>query len=211
MNICYTLIKYYWSEHTEGIHCPPSRIPRTMEEFCAWNSVFSPSRYIKKMRGIKTSSCFGAHELFQNRNEKWIYIPHPVYHMKSILQYHQSVSFSGFMNPTVHVNCNVPIKDIMNTHEYKALKDFQRKHRVFTSNDIVRKIKVEKDMIFHQELKNLFLSFPGGHSSDLGQYQNDLVTTFKFMHIFAEQFDLEVNSPYYPCGKECCNYGEIQL
>ena len=207
----YDLVKFYWSEHTDGIHHPPSRIPQNMEEFCSWNSVFAPNRYIKKKRGIKASSCFGAHELFQNVGERWVYQPYAVHHHKSFLQYHQSVTFSGFMNPTVHVNCNIALKDIIDTPEYKALKAFQRKYQVFTSNDLVRKIKVERDMVFRQELMDLFLSFPDGASSDLGKYRDDVVTTFKFMHIFAEKHNLDVNSPHFPCGKQCCKYGDIQL
>jgi hypothetical protein len=206
------LIKYYWSEHTNGVHTPPGIIPTTMEEYQRRTTVFAASRFIKKKHGIKLASSFGAHELFTNVNPKWLYVPHAMHHHKSYLQYAQSVTFSGFMNPTSHYDASKPISNVLNTSEYKALKAFQKRTGVYTSNDMVRKLKIEKNEQFRKELKELFLSFPTAEDgTSVGSKHMDVCVTFKFMHEFAEKWDLNVNSPYYPCGKECCNYGNVQL
>jgi hypothetical protein len=206
------LIKYYWSEHTNGVHKPPGIIPKTMEEYQNRTTVFAANRFIKKKHGIKLASSFGAHEQFTNINQKWLYVAHAVHHHKSYLQYAQSVSFSGFMNPASHYDASKPISNVLNTPEYKALKAFQKRTGVYTSNDMVRKLKIDKDEQFRKELKELFLSFPSDADGKSVDFKHaDVCATFKFMHELAEKYDLDVNSPYYPCGKECCNYGNIQL
>lgn len=200
------LIRYYWSELTEGVHQHPFPNEERLKKV---ENVFAARRFIKRKPGIQLSSAFGAHEVFRNKNEKWIYIPYPMIHHKSRLQYYQSVTFSGFMNPTVHYDCNRPISDVLNTPEYKSLKAFQRRWKTFTSNDLVRKLKIEKNETYKAELKELFMSFPRAEGH--GLKHDDAIITFKFMRNFAEDYDLNVESPYYQCGQACCKYGNIQL
>ena len=209
----YDLVRYYWSELTEGVHCPPSNIPKNDEEFRAGvGPVFAANRFIKRKEGIELQSGFGAHELFRNVNEKQTYMPYAVHHHKSWIQYYQSVTFSGFMNPAVHYDCAKPLSDILETPEYKALKTFQKKWKTYTSNDLVRKLKIEKNEQYRMELRDLFLSFPkDDKEKSLGLRHTDVCVTFKFMRIFADKYDLNIESPYYPCGKPCCKYGDIQL
>ncbi len=207
------LIRYYWSELTEGVHYPPAIVPATDAEYKAnGDTVFAAQRFIKKRPGWKLQSSFGAHELFQNVDSRWMYAPSPMHHHKSYIQYYQSVTFSGFMNPTSHYDARKPLSDVLNTPEYKALKAFQKKWGTYTSNDLVRKLKIEKNEQYKDELKALFLSFPAEDDRrGLGTKHADVCVTFKFMHTFAEKYDLNVESPYYPCGKPCCKYGDIQL
>lgn len=210
-------IKLIWAEHTDGIPIPVKEPrPKTHEEFINGNSAcyFMPKRIIKLKPGYKLASHFGAHEEFTNKQQKIMYSPYIIHHMKSHLQYYQSVVFSGFLNPIVHYNCSKleDLKEFINLKYFKELKEFQKRTGVFTSNDLVKKIKIDKDQNFIKELKELFLSFPDGDTSGgLGQRHNEMYITFKFMRIFAEKYNLDVNSPHYICGKSCCKYGDIQL
>lgn len=112
----------------------------------------------------------------------------------------------------VHVNCAAPERfaAFLELPYFKSLKEFQRQTLVFTSNDVVKKLKIDKDMEFRAKLKELFLSFPS-ESETLHMNHKDMMVTFKHMHEFAEKWDLDINSPHFPCGRECCKYGDVQL
>lgn len=211
----YDIIRLVWAEHTNGTPSPIREpIPSSQElERTGGAGYFMAKRFTKIKPGIRIISHFGAHEEFVNRNSKMLFAPYRIHHHKSFIQYCQSVTFSGFLNPMVHAKC--PTMECMSIFlqlpEYIALKAFQRKHRVFTSNDLVRKLKIEKNMEFKAELKDLFLSFPADSEKTRQIDHSDLYVTFKYMNEFAEKWDLDVNSPHFPCGRDCCKYGDIQL
>lgn len=213
----YNIIRLIWCEHTEGVRQPVyTPIPKTHEEFVNKFSghYFMPWRLVKKQEGMSVASNFGAHELFVLDNEKIMYSPNIVYHMKSYIQYYQSVVFSGFLNPFAHVNCSnlELLRECLNHKNYIELREFQKRTGVFTSNDFVRKVKIEKDEIFIKQLKELFSSFKDSDiSGGLGKQHNNVDVTFKHMKDFAEKYNLNVDSPHYPCNNECCIYDGIQL
>lgn len=209
------IIRLVWAEHTNGVPCPIKEpIPPAEElEKTGGAGYFMARRFTKVKPGIRVISHFGAHEEFVNENSKIMYAPYKIHHHKSFIQYCQSVTFSGFLNPMVHCNCstNERMKAFLGLPQFVALKAFQKKYRVFTSNDLVRKLKVEKDPVFRAELKELFLSFPADPGKMKSMDHADLMITFKFMHEFAEKWDLDCNSPHFFCGHPCCKYGDIQL
>ena len=213
----YNIIRLIWCEHTEGIRIPVyTPLPKTHEEFINKFSghYFMPLRLVKKQEGISVASNFGAHELFVLNNEKVMYSPNIVYHMKSHIQYYQSVVFSGFLNPFAHVNCSnlEVLRECLNHPNYIELRNFQKKHKIFTSNDFVQKVKIEKDEEFIKEIKLLFSSFKDiDISGGLGTQHNNVNVTFKYMKDFSEKYGLNVESPHYPCNENCCNYDGIQL
>lgn len=213
----YNVIRFIWAEHTEGIPIPVKMpIPTTHEEFQEGgsHSYFMPFRFLKKQPDMQVSSNFGAHELFTLIDQKVMFSPHMVHHMKSHLQYYQSVVFSGFLNPFVHVNCSdiSKLKECVGLPEYVRLTELQKKYKTFTSTDLVRKIKIDRDSEFISDLYALFMSFPMEDvNSGLGQQHNEKYITFKFMRIFAEKYNLNVESPHFRCGLSCCNYNGIQL
>lgn len=207
------IINLVWFEHCEGTPTPPLKdmIEKAEKAEKSWPNqeyVFSPSRLIKKVKEMTLKSNFGAHECFDFVGSKRKYEPYFVIHNKAHIMYYQSIVFSGFLNPIVHANANFEgLNKLFKSKHYIALKEFQKKHKTFTSNDIVRKLKIEKDETFKAELKELFLSFPSWpEDRDL-----DEIITFKFMNHFAKNYDLNVDSPYYKCGHECCKYKNTQL
>lgn len=213
----FNIIRLIWCEHTEGIRCPVHEpIPKTHEELKNGLNVnyFMPFRLVKKEECIGVASNFGAHELFVLNEENIMYSPNIVFHMKSHIQYYQSVVFSGFLNPFAHVNCSnlELLRDCLNHKNYVDLRKFQKRTGVFTSNDFVRKIKIEKDESFIKEVKELFFSFNNTDiSGGLGMQHNNIGVTFKFMKDFAEKYNLNVESPHYPCNNPCCVYDDVQL
>lgn len=210
----YDIIRLIWAEHTNGVPTPIKMpIPSADDlEKHGGGGYFMAKRFTKIKPGIRIISHFGAHEEFVNEETKLGYAPYLIHHHKSTLQYCQSVVLSGFMNPMVHANVSTPerFKAFLEFPQFKALKEFQRKHRVFTSNDLVKKLKVDKDTAFKEELKTLFMSFPDTLER-VEMDHKDVLITFKFMREFAEKHDLNVQSPHYPCGRDCCKYGDIQL
>ena len=203
-------IKLVWFEHCEGNPTPPdsSRVPKNHDEYMKDSSgVFCPSRLIKKCKDLQIKSNFGAHECFDGVNNKQKYYPYFVIHNKAHIMYYQSIVFSGFFNPIVHSNANFQgLSKFLKSSCYKNLEQFQIKHKTFVSNDLVRKLKIEKDMSYKEELKNLFLSFPSESEKD-----SEESITFRFMNTFAKKYDLDVESPYYKCGNPCCKYKNVQL
>jgi len=208
----FNVVRFIWCEHTEGVMCPiHPNIPKTHEEFAQNHGghYFMPSRLIKKQKNMCVSSNFGSHETFILKNEKQMYNSNIVFHMTSHLQYHQSIVFSGFLNPFSHVNCaNLQtLRECIDRKKYIMLREFQKKTNVYTSNDFVKKIKIEKDEIFIEDVKKLFSSFRDADQS--GPSNSDI--TFNYMLDFCEKYNLDVESPHYPCNKSCCVYNGIQL
>lgn len=210
----YDIIRLIWAEHTNGIPCGVKMPLPSAEELerVGGSGYFMAKRFAKIKPNMRVISHFGAHEEFVNENTKIGYAPYLIHHHKSTLQYCQSVVLSGFANPMVHANCstNERFAAFLNMSYFKALKAFQREHKVFTSNDLVKKLKVDSDLEFRAKLKELFMSFPA-ESDNLQMNHKDVLITFKFMREFAEKHDLNVVSPHYPCGRDCCKYGDIQL
>ena len=206
----YDCVRLCYAHHQDGIY-NPTPIPQNNEEFMKCPGLFVGARYIKKKKNIELMTNFGAHELFRNVDDRWVYMPYFINHMKSHIQYYQSITLSGFMNPYVHVNNNLSIGDLIKTPEYQNLKLFKKKWNVITSNDLVKKLKIEKNIQFKEELRVLFMSFPALYSKESERYNNNVLTAFTYMREFAEKYDLNVESPIYKCGKECCKYDNIQL
>lgn len=203
-------IKLVWFEHCEGMPTPPdpNRVPKNHEDWLRDSSgVFCPSRLIKKSKDLQIKSNFGSHECFDGVSNKNKYYPYFVIHNKAHIMYYQSIVFSGFFNPIVHSNANFQgLSKFLKSDCYKRLEEFQIKHKTFVSNDLVRKIKIDKDLEYKEELRKLFLSFPLESEKD-----SEESITYRFMNTFALKYDLDVESPHYRCGRECCKYDTIQL
>jgi len=190
------------AEHLNGVYYPPSFIPKDWDELMSkGQGMYCPRNIIKKKRGIRVTSNFGAHEEFDNEVRSETYMPFILHHMKSLIQRPQGVALAGYTNPLVHLDISTAEKmaTIMSHPDYLALKAFQRKHKVITSNELIRKLRIEKDETFKKEMKEMCRGF------------SDDYYTFSHLKKMAVEFDLDFESPHFVCGKECCKFGNVQL
>lgn len=206
-------IAMIWQEHCDGIVCHVTKpLPGLNELKNTSGPYFMSARLMKVEGNIFFNTNFGAHEICRNINERILRVPYIIHHFKSNIQYSQSILYSGYFNPFVHVNISDlnTLKTCMNLPEFLKLRELQKKYNTYTSNDLVKKIKIEKNTEFIDDLKKLFLEFPnidnytGASDSFTFLSKKEHYITFCQMHRLAHLYDLNLDTPYYECRETCC-------
>lgn len=146
---------------------------------------------------------YGMHEEFRHLSEAEGYCPYPIVHKKSYRQFRQSNILSSYSMPSVHMRPDDQ-HAFLNSENYNRLTEFKKKTRVFTSNDLVLKIR-SGDV----EFRELFKQFADSLVVDGSLASADKFPFFSFKNFASIEFDL--STPASHCGKECCRYGDIQL
>lgn len=198
------IIQLPWWQHTNGVSDPPYEdMIKTLSA-----ATFRANRLMKNLKELSLHSNFGAHEHFTMPNVKTKQYDYPVLHFKSALRCHQSVVFSAFLNPLVHSSITLDSLDsLFKSDEFIRLRNFQKKHSTFTSTDMVRKIAIENDLDYLEELKELFLSFPSKDDDT-----SDVPLAMKWMNSFAKEYNMDIFNETFPkCGEPCCKYKNVQL
>lgn len=167
----------------------------------------SIGRMVKKVSPfISSATNFGGHGNILNykNNYDMFYAPYPLIHIKHEIMVFQSFVTCTYVNPCL----NAPIKDgykpYVNSVEYKMLREFQIRTGVKSQNDLCKKLHLNIDLKFKNELRSLFES-PEFANSVL--YDN----FFKHYQVWAKRYDLSWKTPPVFCGKPCCRYNNIQL
>jgi len=206
-------IAMIWQEHCDGKVCHVTKPIPTLDSLRDTSGPYFMSPKLIKIEGnLVFNTNFGAHEICRNVNERILRVPYLVHHFKSHIQYCQSVLYSAYFNPFVHVNISDlnTLKTCMNLPEFLKLRELQKKYSVYTSNDLVKKIKIEKNELFINDIKQLFLTFPSfdDYSNPSSSYNfisnKEHYSSFFQMHRVAHLYDLSLDTPYYECKEECC-------
>jgi hypothetical protein len=206
-------IAMIWQEHCDGRVCHVTKPLPTLDDLRDTSGPYFMAPKLVKIEGdLFFNTNFGSHEICRNVSERILRVPYIVHHFKSHVQYCQSILYSGYFNPFVHVNIsNINIlKTCINLPEFIKLRELQKKYNVYTSNDLVKKIKIEKNKDFIDEIKQLFLTFPGidDYNNQSSSYvfvsNKEHYISFVQMHRLAHLYDLSLDTPNYECTEECC-------
>lgn len=181
--------------------------PQTRKE---WESVGAPflmSRLYRKDAGVCVESNFGGHSWIHNKlRGNWEYCPHYINHYKSHQQSVLSCVLHTYFNMQANTSVLEHANELLKSEEFLKLREFQKRTGVILSDDLIRKLYIEKDECFKQELKLLL---------DTDIYKNSVIGPGDYKHYYkwAHDFDLSLDIPEETliCGRPCCKYKKIQL
>jgi len=181
------------------------------EDYAAGRTKTNPNgisdRFFKKThKNVSAITNFGGHGSIYNGSEydDWRYVRYPICHYKPYIAIYQSGTTSVYFNPCINISTVHGSKTYLDSIEYKMLREFQRKTKVITQNDLCYKLYINIDLEFKSMFKQLCES-PELRNSKL------LSNCFNHWTIWSEKYDLDWKTPHVFCGGECCKYKDIQI
>ena len=171
--------------------------PQTVEAYRC-SQTYAAMKFIKKDKLFLRSN-FGAHYDYYSANgNRDYYFPHPICHIKASNQVPQSCALKSY---TIDTNdCRLTqYKELLASDEHKRLREFQRETGIKTSPELFRKVNIEKDPVFIKKYTKLMES-----------YVDSKLYTFKEMSGLVKH-GMNFDTVVFRCGRECCNYGDVQL
>jgi hypothetical protein len=184
-------------------------IPKTFADwekgFPVHHDCFFAIRLSRMQPNITMLSNFGGHTIPIHTIRKDEYIGHYITHIKTRLAISLSMFLSTYTNIFIN-HGNIPdLEYIVKSQEYRLMNEFKNWTHIYTGNDLVVKIKVEKSAFARAMLKETL-----SHEC----FKNSRIPAYREYYTLGQlSLDLEYPEDKYhvKCGCECCKYGDIQL
>lgn len=184
-------------------------VPKTFEEwqkgFPTIHDCFFAVRLTRVQPGITMYSNFGGHTIPFHSPRKDDYIGHHVTHIKSRSAFNLSLFLSTYTTMFINYGHVPDISYIVRSQEFRLLNEFKKLTHIYTGNDLVVKLRLEKNAFVKALLKQTLTQDCFKNSQNIGYREY-----YKFG---MSDMDLEYPEEKYhvKCGCECCEYGDVQL
>lgn len=123
----------------------------------------------------------------------------PTLHIKQSTNWKQALILQAFFNPMVH-SPKAEREALKQSTEYAAFEALKNETKCYDSSHFLERL--EQDPEFKQKFRDLFLTMKDSKFP---------VFSFAYRWVVEEDFKPMVFEKQEPCGKACCNYGDIQL
>jgi hypothetical protein len=168
-------------------------------------------RLCKKTKSTEVHNNFGGHGSICNDFSYGNYVlsKWPICHFKHEVMIYQSNVLSTYFNVGINLSVKDSVNLLINSPQYKLIRDFQKNTGAFLNNDLCLKLHINKDKIFKEQFMSLATDPILQDTSYFGDL--NVWTYYSAWNIWAKKFDLSWDTPDHYCGYECCKYDSIQL
>lgn len=166
-------------------------------------STFHMNRLLKvtNYNKIEVKCLLGGHSIYRHVSGP-TYRNFLINHYKSLRTAYKSATLHTWSSPITNISNYKGRKEYFNSKEYAVHSDFIKRHKVYTSTDLV--YKLNEDSSFLEEIRST--------------YYIDLFKNSKYAHNhiykFLEEphnFNLEDDVHNYKCDYDCCKYKNYQF
>lgn len=168
------------------------------------NGMYARDVLIKKLFETHPVTNFGGHGGYSNTALYTVeydnYFCFPINHYKSEVAIKQSLVLSTWFLSFININTNKQKEFIKTNPCFHKIVKFRKDNNVILQNDLVRRLKIDKDIELKNKLKNLLLE---------DDFKN-AIDWYKVYYEWSHEFDCSLETPYNFCGLECCKYNNIQ-
>jgi hypothetical protein len=168
-------------------------------------------RLCKKTKYTEPHNNFGGHGAIMSTLEynQYTFSQYPMLHYKHPVMTYQSHVTSTYFNVCVNISYKNCVTHVINSPQFKLIRDFQRKSGVYLNNDLCQRLHIDCDADFKSSLKDLASNPILVDETYFGKYTDS--TYYKSWPIWSTKFDLSWDTPPIYCGFECCKFNNIQL